>query len=119
MKLSDTITVERERRRASLAFTHVNPWHHSTVLIPGLAAGANRLQHFTLETTTIDDVGLALDIMQQRGLEMGRLGRHTTDMMIPFYMVSPSAFNVAYGWGGRTIDDESTWTVQNYRATST
>jgi hypothetical protein len=33
-------------------------------------------------------------------------------------VVSPSGFNVEYGWGRRTIDDEGTWTVQNYRATS-
>jgi 2,3-dihydroxybiphenyl 1,2-dioxygenase len=118
VKLSDYITVERNGQMASLAFTHVNPRHHSMALVPGLAPGVKRLQHFMLETETIDDVGLALDIMQQRGLEMGRLGRHTNDLMISFYVVSPSGFNVEYGWGGRMIDDESTWTVQNYRATS-
>jgi len=118
VKLSDYITVEREGRMAPLAFTHVNPRHHSMALVPGLAPGVKRLQHFMLETESINDVGLALDIMQRRGLEMGRLGRHTNDLMISFYVVSPSGFNVEYGWGGRTIDDESTWTVQNYRATS-
>ncbi len=118
VKLSDYITVEREGRMASLAFTHVNPRHHSLALVPGLAPGVKRLQHFMLETESIDDVGLALDIIQQRGLEMGRLGRHTNDLMISFYVVSPSGFNVEYGWGGRTIDDDSTWTVQNYSATS-
>ena len=118
VKLSDYITVERGGQVAALAFTHVNPRHHSMALVPGLAPGVKRLQHFMLETETIDDVGLALDIMQQRGLEMGRLGRHTNDLMISFYVVSPSGFNVEYGWGGRTIDDESTWMVQNYHATS-
>ena len=118
VKLSDCITVEREGRTASLAFTHVNPRHHSMAFAPGLASGLKRLQHFMLETESINDVGLALDIMQESGLELGRLGRHTNDLMISFYVVSPSGFNVEYGWGGRTIDDEDTWTVQNYRATS-
>ena len=118
VKLSDYITVEHEGRIATLAFTHVNPRHHSMALVPGLVPGARRLQHFMLETESINDVGLAFDIIRESGLEMGRLGRHTNDLMISFYVASPSGFNVEYGWGGRTIDDESTWTVENYRATS-
>ncbi len=98
--------------------THVNPRHHSTASVPGLAPAVRRLQHVMLETESIDDVTLALDIMQQRGLEMGRVGCHTSDLMISFHLVSPSGFNVGYGWGGRAIDDESTWTVENYRPTS-
>jgi 3,4-dihydroxy-9,10-secoandrosta-1,3,5(10)-triene-9,17-dione 4,5-dioxygenase len=62
---------------AALAFTHVNPRHHPMALVPGLALGVKRLQHFMLEIESIDDVGLALDIMQQRVLEMARVGRHT------------------------------------------
>ena len=118
VKLSDYITVEREGQTVMLAFTHANPRHHSLAMVPGLAPGVKRLQHFMLEPESFDDVGLAMDIMIERGLDMRRLGRHTNDLMISFYVTSPSGFGVEYGWGGRTIDDESTWTVQNYRATS-
>jgi 2,3-dihydroxybiphenyl 1,2-dioxygenase len=118
IKLTDYIHVERGGELVTLTFTHANPRHHSMALVPGLATGVKRLQHFMVEVASIDDVGLAMDIMQQRGLEMGRLGRHTNDLMISFYVVSPSGFNVEYGWGGRTVDDESKWPVQNYQATS-
>jgi Glyoxalase/Bleomycin resistance protein/Dioxygenase superfamily len=77
VKLSDYSTVERQDRRAPLAFRHLNPRHHSMALVLGPAPGVKRLQHFMLETESIDDVGLGLDIMQQRGVEMVRLGRHT------------------------------------------
>jgi 2,3-dihydroxybiphenyl 1,2-dioxygenase len=118
VKLTDYIHVERGGKAVALTFTHVNPRHHSMALVPGLTPGVKRLQHFMVELESFDDVGTALDIIQQRGIETGRLGRHTNDLMISFYVVSPSGFNVEYGWGGRTIDDEAKWTVQNYRATS-
>ncbi|WP_428536018.1 VOC family protein [Rhodopila sp.] len=118
VKLTDYIHVERGGKTVALTFTHVNPRHHSMALVPGLASGVKRLQHFMVEVESLDDVGAAMDIMQQRGIETGRLGRHTNDLMISFYVVSPSGFNIEYGWGGRTIDDESKWTVQDYRATS-
>lgn len=118
VKLTDYIHVERGGKSVALTFTHVNPRHHSLALVPGLAPGVKRLQHFMVEVEDLDDVGAALDIIQQRGIETGRLGRHTNDLMVSFYVVSPSGFNVEYGWGGRTIDDESKWTVENYRATS-
>ena len=118
VKLTDYIHVERGGQSVALTFTHVNPRHHSMALVPGLAPGVKRLQHFMVEVEALDDVGAAMDIVQRRGIETGRLGRHTNDLMVSFYVVSPSGFNVEYGWGGRTIDDESKWTVENYRATS-
>jgi hypothetical protein len=118
VKLSEYITVEREGRMTSPAFTDVDPQHHSMVSVPGLAPAVKQLQDVMLDTESIDDVGSPLEIMQQRGVEMGRLGRRTSDLMMSFYLVSPSGFGVECGWCGRTIDDERTWTVQNYRATS-
>jgi hypothetical protein len=41
------------------------------------------------------------------------LGRHTNDQMVSFYVITPSGFEVEYGWGGRLIDD-SVWQVQRH-----
>jgi hypothetical protein len=35
------------------------------------------------------------------------LGRHTNDYMTSFYVNTPSALFVEYGWGGRMIDPEA------------
>jgi hypothetical protein len=68
--------------------------------------------HFMLETNAIDDVGVALDLAAKTGTPLATtLGRHSNDQMVSFYMVTPSGFEIEYGWGGRLIDD-SVWQVQ-------
>jgi biphenyl-2,3-diol 1,2-dioxygenase len=124
VKLSDYIYITRGGHRRTVVFTHANPRHHSLAMSqrPALAAGAarpKRLSHFMVEVNELDDVGLAMDLAEQRGLPMGKLGRHTNDRMISFYATSPSGFNVEYGWGGLLIEDEATWNIRHYEAPST
>jgi hypothetical protein len=33
--------------------------------------------------------------------------------MVSFYVMTPSGFEVEYGWGGRLVDD-ATWIVQRH-----
>jgi hypothetical protein len=67
-----------------------------------------------LETQTLDDVGTALDLAARSGAPLATtLGRHTNDQMVSFYVVTPSGFEVEYGWGGRLVDD-ATWVVQRH-----
>lgn len=90
-------------------FYRCNPRHHSLAIleIPGMAG----LHHLMLEVGELDDVGTAYDIVQQRSIPLAMtLGRHSTDRMVSFYMVSPSGFQVELGWGGRQIED-ATWRV--------
>jgi hypothetical protein len=66
-----------------------------------------------------DDVGRALDIVGARQLKVAMtLGKHTNDFMTSFYVRTPSGFEIEYGAGGRTIDDESTWEPSVYDAIS-
>ena len=124
VKISDFMHIARGPMRFKVCFTHVNPRHHSLAL--GQALGApppsaskpKKLNHFMIEVNEMDDVGIALDIFQQRGMPVGQLGRHTNDWMTSFYAPTPSGFSVEYGWNGRSIDDEATWEVQNYNAAS-
>jgi 2,3-dihydroxybiphenyl 1,2-dioxygenase len=127
VKISDFMNIARGPMRFKVCFTHVNPRHHSLAM--GQALGApppsasasakpKKLNHFMIEVNEIDDVGVALDIFQQRGMPVGQLGRHVNDHMISFYAPTPSGFTVEYGWNGRSIDDEATWEVQNYHAAS-
>ncbi len=127
VKVSDFMHIARGPLQFRVCFMHVNPRHHSLAIGQALGApppappGASkpkRLNHFMIELNEFDDVGTALDIFQRRAMPVGQLGRHTNDWMVSFYAPTPSGFSVEYGWNGRSIEDESTWQVQNYHAAS-
>jgi 2,3-dihydroxybiphenyl 1,2-dioxygenase len=111
-RLSDRIDAGIEVR-----FLHCNPRHHSLALagLPGVVG----VHHLMLETASLDDVGTALDMCQQRSVPITMtLGRHTNDHMTSFYLRTPSGFEIEYGWGGRLVEDEASWVVGAYDATS-
>jgi biphenyl-2,3-diol 1,2-dioxygenase len=91
----------------------------NTVFIPaGAYTNGKRLNHFMLETLSIDDVGSALDRCEDSGAEItSRLGRHTNDLSISFYMRTPSGFRVEYGWDSKTTD-VGDWPVRDYERSS-
>jgi len=105
-------------------FFHCNPREHTVVVgrrpaTPEAEANAKRIGHFMIELNSIDDVGHCLDRVEDLGIELtSRLGKHTNDHMISFYMKTPSGFRMEYGWNGRTIDDESKWQVNHYAKAS-
>jgi 2,3-dihydroxybiphenyl 1,2-dioxygenase len=117
VKLSDYIFITRGNTRREVVFTHANPRHHSLAMSQR-PAGGKRLSHFMVEVDNFDDVGITIDLAEQRGMTMGKLGRHTNDRMISFYVVSPSGFNVEYGWGGLLIEDEAGWNIRHYESAS-
>jgi 2,3-dihydroxybiphenyl 1,2-dioxygenase len=100
----------------SLRFLHCNPRHHSIAIgaVPGLVG----VHHLMLEVNNLDDVGAALDIVQERKIPIAMgFGKHTNDWMLSFYMRTPSGFEIEYGTGGRRIDD-NVWEVESYDAMS-
>ena len=105
MKISDFIR--------NLAFFHCNPRHHTLALIEAKNT-PKKLNHFMLQTQSMNDVGAAYDLVQDLEMDITRgLGRHTNDHMTSFYVKTPSGFDVEYGWGARTVDD-ATWQVQRH-----
>ena len=111
-KLSDII----QDGGLGIRFFHCNQRHHSLALasVPGMAG----MHHLMLEVNSIDDVGAALDIVNERGHSLAMsLGRHTNDLTTSFYVRTPSGFEIEYGTGGRLIDD-ATWEVGSYDSTS-
>jgi 2,3-dihydroxybiphenyl 1,2-dioxygenase len=118
MRISDYVEVERPPgNKMFLAFFHCNPRHH-TIAIVGMPNPPKRLNHFMLQTKSVDDVGATFYLCQDQGIPIARgLGRHTNDHMMSFYLRTPSGFDVEYGWGGRVVDD-STWQVQYHKSGS-
>ena len=87
-------------------FLHVNARHHSLAIVEGPGRAAH---HLLVELYSFDDVGQCYDLMQRdEGQIAARLGRHPNDLMMSFYMRTPSPLLVEYGWGGPEVDD-ATW----------
>ncbi len=115
-RISDFIEMKFGPMRATMAFLHCNPRHHTIALAP--VPAPKRLHHFMVQTRSIDDVGATMYLVQDSGIEIASsLGRHTNDHMFSFYMRTPSGFEIEYGWGGREIDDRI-WHVQKHHAPS-
>ena len=103
--------------RLELEFYHCNPRHHTLALVPVLSG--KRLRHFMLQVKNMNDVGFALDRALAAGTPIAAtLGRHTNDHMISFYANTPAGFEVEFGYGARTVDEE-TWRTALYHAPST
>jgi 3,4-dihydroxy-9,10-secoandrosta-1,3,5(10)-triene-9,17-dione 4,5-dioxygenase len=94
-----------------LWFLSPNPRHHTLGLLA--LEGPAQLFHFMLQTQTIDDVGRALDRVEQTQTQlMLSLGRHTNDEMVSFYVYSPDGYAVEFGYGApRCEGDEPTYAI--------
>lgn len=112
MKISDVI-IEKIAPGvvADLIFLHCNPRHHSVAL--GDMPVPRSIHHFMIEVTDIQDLGLAWDrcLAAEQPIEM-TLGMHSNDLMVSFYVTTPSGFAIEYGWGGLLIEDDAAWQVQ-------
>ena len=98
-------------------FAHCNPRHHTLAFsaVPGMVG----VHHLMLEVEQPDDVGRALDIVNERGLPLAMtLGKHTNDEMFSFYVRTPSGFEIEYGSGGRLIDTSEPWQPEHFEAMS-
>jgi extradiol dioxygenase len=85
-------------------FFRCNPRSHCLgyVTIPGMRG----VQHICIEGHSLDDVGKAYDLVQERDLQITMtLGRHTMDTLVSFYMRSPTGFDIEFGAGGVMLDD--------------
>lgn len=117
-RISDHIETEiMPGRSLSLSFLRCNPRHHSIALaqIPQ----KKKLVHFMVEALDIDDVGLALQRCEAAGVHLSMtLGRHSNDKMLSFYALTPSGFDIEFGWGGLAVD-EADWRIDVLDRTST
>jgi extradiol dioxygenase len=96
-----------ERGGPSARFYRCNRRTHCLAYVG--VPGQRGMQHFCIEAHSIDDVGLAYDIAEQRQLPITlTLGRHQMDTLVSFYMRTPSGFDMEFGAGGALLDDSFT-----------
>ena len=111
-RVSDYIDLSVLKEGLEAVFLHCNQRHHSLAFVNLVLP--KRLQHFMVETRTLDDVGMALDLCLQREIPLSAtLGRHSNDKMVSFYLQSPSGFSIEYGCNGILVDDEI-WVVEKH-----
>jgi 2,3-dihydroxybiphenyl 1,2-dioxygenase len=116
-RISDYIQTEVvPGRPLHLAFLRCNGRHHSLAL--AALPLKKKLQHLMLEVQSLDDVGRALYRCQDAGHHISlTLGRHSNDQMLSFYPLTPSGFDIEYGWAGLEVDDER-WHVMTHDTNS-
>jgi extradiol dioxygenase len=115
--LGFTVSDEIDLHGNRAVFLHVNPRHHTLALLS--IPGHHGIHHLMLQTKDLDDVGTAYDRCLEDKIPLAMtFGRHTNDRMVSFYVRSPSGFEIEYGWGAETIDDESAWAVTHMSSAS-
>lgn len=101
---------------AWLRFFGCNPRHHSLAFLP--MPTPSGIVHLMIEVENADDVGLCLDRALRRKVPMSAsLGRHVNDLMLSFYMKTPSGFDVEFGCEGRVVEDRD-WVARESTAVS-
>ena len=101
---------------AWLRFFGCNPRHHSLAFLP--LPSPTGIVHLMVEVEHSDDVGLALDRARRNKVKLAAtLGRHVNDLMLSFYMKTPSGFDVEFGTEGRQVDDDD-WIARESTAVS-
>lgn len=115
-RLGFRVTDEIDLNGIRVVFMHINDRHHSLAL--GELAGHRGLHHLMVQVGSLDDVGVGYDLCRRDGHPITMtLGRHTNDRMTSFYVRSPGGFDIEYGWGAVTVDDDD-WAVTHMRAGS-
>jgi 3,4-dihydroxy-9,10-secoandrosta-1,3,5(10)-triene-9,17-dione 4,5-dioxygenase len=90
-------------------FASCNPRQHAVAILDG--KGTSHFDHLMLEVDEIDVMGRALDsVLDGAAPLIVGLGRHWNDLMISFYMQTPTGFLIEYGYGGRRVEVPDTWT---------
>jgi 2,3-dihydroxybiphenyl 1,2-dioxygenase len=116
-KVTDYMDVKLPRYPEPLSLTFLrcdDGRNHSIALRKG-----ERLEHVMVEVKDIDDVGRTLNLCRERNVPMrGTLGRHVNDLMISFYIKSPSGLHVEYGCGGSYVVDDNTWEIRHFTTAS-
>lgn len=116
-KVSDYINTEVvSGKPLTITFLRCNGRHHSLALAPVPIPA--KVAHIMFQVDSIDDVGRAMDKAEKAGCHFSfTIGRHSNDEMLSFYTMSPSGFDVEFGWGAIEVDDD-TWHVKTHDVNS-
>ena len=121
-RLSDYIEQEISGLTLDITFLRLNERHHSVAIATTrevtLDPIRSKVQHMNLQGATLDDLSAAFERCRALGYEMAHeIGQHPNDKELSFYVISPSGFEMEFGWAPLVVD-ESTWQTTTYYAIS-
>ena len=124
-RLSDYIDENIGGLRLKIRFLRVNERHHSIAVanVQGLKIEPirTRCQHVNIQAATLEDMVAAYGRVRALGFKMAwSIGQHTNDKELSFYCVSPSGFEVEFGWNPIVITPEleEAWQVVTHQGIS-
>jgi len=104
-------------------FMRFNPRHHSIAFVhtPKIQLDPirTRIQHLEVQAASLDDLGAAWDRCRKLGFKVAMsVGQHANDKAVSFYVVTPSGFEIEFGWNPLTVD-EASWQPEVWDRIST
>lgn len=117
-RLSDSISQPMAGMMLDIEFLRLNKRHHSIAIAAprGLRLDPirTRIQHLNIEAATLDDLERAFTRCRHLGFEMAHeIGQHPNDRELSFYVLTPSGFEIEFGWNARTVEEHS-WRPASY-----
>ena len=121
-RLSDRISQKLAGVVLDVTFLRLNERHHSVAIAATrgfrLDPIRTQVQHFNLLCNTREDLAEAYARLRDLGYEMAHeIGQHPNDLEISFYVLTPSGFEMEFGWDAIKVD-EATWKSAHYNAIS-
>lgn len=121
-RLSDNIEQVISGITLDITFLRLNERHHSVAIattreVP-LDPIRTKVQHMNVQGSSLDDLSNAFQRCKKLGYEMAHeIGQHPNDKELSFYVISPSGFEIEFGWAPLVVD-ENTWKPTKYFAIS-
>lgn len=121
-RVSDCIEQVISGLTLDITFLRLNERHHSVAIATTrevtLDPIRSKVQHMNLQGATLDDLSAAFERCRVLGYEMAHeIGQHPNDKELSFYVISPSGFEMEFGWAPLVVD-ERTWQTTTYYAIS-
>lgn len=112
-RLSDYIVQPVSGMTLDITFLRLNPRHHSVAIAATRGVHMDpirtKIQHFNIEVNTLEDLTAAYQRCKSQGYKMAHgIGQHPNDKELSFYVLTPSGFEMEFGWAPIAVD-ESNW----------
>ncbi len=121
-RTSDFIEQKVNGLMLDIRFLRFNERHHSVAVAATrgqrLDPIRTRIQHMNIQAKSLDDLTAAYQRCKKMGYKMARgVGQHPNDRELSFYVISPSGFEIEFGWEPIAVEEEG-WETTTYKAIS-
>lgn len=117
-RVSDYIEEVISGMTLDITFLRLNERHHSVAIATtrevSLDPIRTKVQHMNVQATTLEDLAASFKRCKELGFVMAHeIGQHPNDKELSFYVVTPSGFEIEYGWNPIVVDEDK-WQSTKY-----